>query len=738
MDILKKYYCIKQQDIQDCGPACLATISKQYGLKMPISKIRESAGTDLGGSTVYGIVQAAEKLGFSTKAAKVEKKEEIYDNLPTPFIAHVIIDDILLHFVVVHKVTKKYILVADPGRGIMKYKPEDFFKIWTDVLVLLTPTAKFQKGDQTKGLFKRFWGLIKVQKGLLINIFVASLLITFLGIAGSFYYRFLIDDILPNNLNANLHSLSIAMLVLLLFKIITEFFRKILFIYMAQNIDVPLLLGYYNHVVKLPMNFFGTRKVGEIISRFNDGDKIRSAISSVTLTLMIDILMAIVGGIILYLQNVKLFFTCFIPIVLYLALVFGFKNRLKKVNREVMEDNAMLSSYLVESLEGIETVKAFNGEGLVQTKTENKFLKFMKSCLKHGVTYNVQGTLMSVVSGGFGICILWFGGSLVLKGELSMGELISFNALLAYFIEPVGRLINLQPQLQEAIVASDRLGEILDLELEKSSEEDVRPDTLFGAITLENVNFAYGLRENVLNDINISIQPGEKIALVGESGSGKTTIAKLLMGFYDVKEGNIVLNNNNINTINKEVLRSKISYISQHPFFFSGTIKENLEFADEEVTQDRMVDACKKAQIHDYIQSQPYGYKTPLEEKGANLSGGQRQRLAIARALIRKPEILIMDEATSNLDSITESAIQSTLEECTKDVTTIIIAHRLSTIKKCDKIYVMDKGRIIEEGSHKELLNKKGYYFRLWSEQCLSEEEASILNQSRGGCESEI
>lgn len=738
MEILKKYHCVKQQDIKDCGPACLATILRQYGLKISISKLRELAGTDFEGSTVYGIVQSAEKLGFCTRAVQVEKKEEIYDNLPTPFIAHVIIDDILLHFVVVHKVTKKYILVADPGRGIMKYKPEDFFKIWTDVLVLLTPTAKFKKGDQTKGLFKRFWGLIKVQKGLLINIFIASLLITFLGIAGSFYYRFLIDDILPNNLTANLHSLSIAMLVLLLFKVLTEFFRQILFIYMAQNIDVPLMLGYYNHVVKLPMNFFGTRKVGEIISRFNDGDKIRSAISSVTLTLMIDILMAVVGGIILYLQNVKLFFTCFIPIVLYLALVFGFKNRLKKVNREVMEDNSMLSSYLVESLEGIETVKAFNGEGLVQTKTENKFLKFMKSCLKHGVTYNVQGTLMSVVSGGFGICILWFGGSLVLKGELSMGELISFNALLAYFIEPVGRLINLQPQLQEAIVASDRLGEILDLELEKSSEEDVRPDTLFGAITLENVNFAYGLRENVLNDINISIQPGEKIALVGESGSGKTTIAKLLMGFYDVKEGNIVLNNNNINTINKEVLRSKISYISQHPFFFSGTIKENLEFADEEVTQDRMVDACKKAQIHDYIQSQPYGYKTPLEEKGANLSGGQRQRLAIARALIRKPEILIMDEATSNLDSITESAIQSTLEECTKDVTTIIIAHRLSTIKKCDKIYVMDKGSIIEEGSHKELLHKKGYYFRLWSEQCVSEEEASILNQSRGGCESEI
>ncbi|MDS0528271.1 peptidase domain-containing ABC transporter [Clostridium sp. SHJSY1] len=734
MDILKRYYCIKQQDIQDCGPACIATISKQYGLKIPVSKIREAAGTDLEGTSVYGVVQAAEKLGFSTKAARVEKKEEIYDNLPTPLIAHVIIDDMLLHFVVVHKITKKYILVADPGCGMIKYKPEEFFKIWDDILIFLTPTAKFEKGNETKGLFKRFWGLIKVQKGLLINIFIASILITVLGISGSFYYKFLIDDILPNNLADNLHSLSIAMLTLLICKVITEFFRKILFIYMSQNIDVPLLLGYYNHVIKLPMNFFGTRKVGEIISRFNDGDKIRNAISSVTLTLMIDILMAVVGGVILYLQNVKLFFTCFIPIVLYLSLVFGFKGKLKKVNREVMEDNAMLSSYLVESLEGIETVKAFNGEGLVKIKTENKFLKFMKSCFKHGVTYNVQGTLMSVVSGGFGICLLWFGGSLVLKGEISVGELISFNALLAYFIEPIGRLINLQPQLQEAIVASDRLGEILDLELEKSSDEDLKPETLLGNITFEKVNFAYGLKDNVLNDININIKAGEKIALVGESGSGKTTIAKLLMGFYGVKEGKISIKNIDINNISKDSLRSKISYISQDSFFFSGTIKENLEFACDGVTYEMMVDACKKAQIHDYIESQPMGYKTPLEEKGLNLSGGQRQRLSIARALIRKPEILIMDEATSNLDSITERAIQNTLDECIENVTTIIIAHRLSTIKKCSKIYVMDKGKVIEEGSHKELLNKKGYYYKLWSEQSLDDDDKELVfNKSIGG-----
>ncbi|MBN1053681.1 peptidase domain-containing ABC transporter [Clostridium botulinum] len=719
MSITGKHCCIRQHDITDCGPACISTIARKYGLKISISKIREIAGTDSEGTSVYGIVEAAKKLGFSAKAVKVSNNEEIFEDLKTPLIAHVLIDNILLHYVVIHKITKESILIADPAKGIVKYTPEEFFKIWTGILVLMIPTADFKKGDQTKGLFERFWGLIKVQKGLLIKIFISSLLITFLGIAGSFYFQFLIDDILPNNLSQKLLLVSMAMLALATFKIVTEFLRVILFIHMAQNIDIPLLLGYYNHVINLPMKFFSTRKVGEIISRFNDGCKIRDAISSATLTLMIDVLMAIVGGTILYIQSSKLFFVCTIPICLYLILVFGFKSKLEKVNRDVMEDDAVLTSYLVESIEGIETVKAFNGEKRVEIETKSKFMKFMKSLFKHGYTYNLQDALMNAVKGIFGICILWLGGVFVLKGEITIGELISFNALLAYYIGPIERLINLQPQLQSAVVASDRLGEILDLELEKSLDEDkkVKPKSLLGNIALKDVNFRYGVRELVLKNININIKSGEKIALVGESGSGKTTIAKLLMGFYEIEKGEIILNDYNLKDINKEALRDKISYISQDSFFFSGTIKENLQFANKSLTDEEMICACKKTKIHDYINRLPLKYETPLEERGSNLSGGQRQRLSIARALLKNPDILIMDEATSNLDSITEKAIQKTMEECSGSITSIIIAHRLSTIMKCDKIYVLDNGKIVEEGSHKELIGKMGYYYRLWSGQ---------------------
>lgn len=728
MKIGKKYHCIKQHDIKDCGAACLATISKQYGLKIPISKIREVAGTDTQGTSAYGIVKAAESVGFTAKGVKASKPEDIFSDFPKPAIAHVILDGSLLHYVVIHKVTKDEILVADPGKGIVKYKPEDFFKIWTGVLIIMVPAPTFEKGDETKGLFKRFWGLIKVQKNLLGNIFVASILITILGIIGSFYFTFLLDDILPNNLDKSLWIISLAMIGLAVFRVIIEFFRSLLLIHMSQNIDIPLLLGYYNHVIDLPMNFFGTRKVGEIISRFNDAGKIRDAISSATLTLMIDTLMAIVGGVILYMQSSKLFITCFIPLILYLFLVFIFKKSLEDVNRNVMEDNAKLTSYLVESIEGIETVKAFNGERKVNLETEKKFIKFIKSIFKYGYVNNLQGSLKNAVKAVFGICILWLGVYLSLKGEITVGTLISFNALLAYFIEPIERMINLQPELQSAMVAADRLGEILDLEIEKEKNEDkkINPKTLLGDINFKNVDFRYGTRQLVLKNININIKPGEKIALVGESGSGKTTIAKLLMNFYDIEKGEIILNNYNIKDINKEVLRDKTSYISQDSFFFSGTIKENLQFANEDATYEEIIEVCKQAQIHDFINSMPLRYETLLEEKGSNLSGGQRQRLAIARALLKKPEILIMDEATSNLDSITEKAIEKTIEECTTNVTTIIIAHRLSTIMRCDRIYVMDKGEIIEEGNHEQLLKNKGYYYRLWNGQALEDLDEAV------------
>lgn len=721
MILFNKYKCIRQHDINDCGVACLATVCREYGLKVSIGKIRQVSGTDKEGTSAYGIIKAAESLGFTAKGVIASNPEEIFQEFPKPAIAHVIIDNTLMHYVVIHRVSKEEIVIADPAKGVIKYKSEDFLKIWTGVLIFITSEQSLKKCDETKGLFERFWGVIKPQRKFLGTLFISSILITILGIIGSFYFRFLIDDILPNNKHNSLMIMSMIMIGIVIFKITIEFFRSLLLIHMSQNMDKSLLLGYYNHVIELPMSFFGTRKVGDIISRFNDGAKIRDAILATTLTIMIDTIMAIIGGGILYIQNHKLFVICFVPIALYLILVFVFKKALEELNRSYMQNNAELTSYLVESIEGIETVKAFNGERKVNLESEKKFVKLIKSIFKYSYVNNIEVSLMTGIKAIFGIVILWLGGHLVLKGEISIGVLISFNVLLSYFIEPMERIISLQPQLQSAIVAADRLGEILEIDKEKSVDEEnkIIPKTLLGDISLKSIYFRYCTKKLILNNINMYIKQGEKVALVGESGSGKTTIAKLLMNFYNIEKGEIIINNHNIKDISKEALRNKISYISQDSFFFSGTVIENLQFANKDATYQEIIAVCEKVHIHEYIMSLPLKYETLLEEKGANLSGGQRQRLSIARAILKKPEILIMDEATSNLDSITERAIERTIEDCTKNVTTIIIAHRLSTIMKCDKIYVMDKGEIIEFGSHEELIRNKGYYYNLWKGQSL-------------------
>lgn len=718
-NIFEKYVCIKQHDIKDCGCACLATICKQYGLKTPISKIRDVAGTDKQGTSALGIIKAAEQLGFTAKGVKANKPEDIFGDIPLPAIAHVLIDGKLLHYVVIHKITKEEIIIADPAKGIIKNAPEEFAKIWTGVMIIIVPTVEFKKGNDTKGLFQRFWCLLKPQKGLLLNVFLSSAIITILGIIGAFYLRFLLDEVIPNNLNESLMAFSIGVIVLAIFKVLLEAFRTQLLIYLGQNIDIPLILGYYDHVINLPMNFFGTREVGEIISRFNDASKIRTAISGATLTMMIDSFMVVIGGVILYNENHTLFMITVVPIIFYIIIVWIFKKPIEDVNRKIMEDNAKLTSYLVESLNGVETIKAFNAEREVNLETEKRFIKLIKSTFKNGWINNFQGSLKGTVKSVFGIVILWIGTVEVLNRNITVGQLLTFNALLAYFLSPIENIINLQPMLQTATVAGERLGEILDLELEKNIGEDkkINPSSLRGNIEFKNVDFRYGTRQLVLKNINFNIKPGEKIALVGESGSGKTTLAKLLMNFYQCEKGEIILNQFNIKDINIEVLRDKIAYISQETFLFNGTITENLSLGNPYITYEEIIEACQKAQAHDFINSHPLRYNTMIEENGSNLSGGQKQRLSIARAILKKPEILIMDEATSSLDSITEKAIENTMNEFSKGITTIIIAHRLSTIMRCDTIYVMDKGEIIESGTHNELVENGGMYYRLWKDQ---------------------
>lgn len=712
-----KLKCILQNDETDCGPACLAAIFGKYGLKVSIAKIRDIAGTDRQGTSACGLVKVIEHYGFEQKVVEADKNA-LTQKLPLPAIAHVVIDNTLLHYVVITKIKDNTVVVSDPAKGSVRYKKEDFLKIWTNVLILIAPTKESQKGNKKESTLSSFFRLLISQKWLLLRIFILSMILTSIGIITSFYYQVLMDNIVPSLSIEMLNYVSAITLSLFLVQICLNFFRGLLIVKLEQNIDIPIMLGYYNHALILPMKFYSMRDTGEIISRFNDASSIRDIVSEASLTIMMDTIMAVVGAVVLFNSNRLLFLISVVMLILYGIIVFVYNKPIKKINRKIMEMNSKVTSQFVETINGIETIKAFNQEDNEKEKTDKLYKKFLKKVFNGGVLSLSQQTITMFVAVVGELVILWVGVAYVIKGELTLGELITFNALLGYFIEPIKNLINLQPSIQTAVVAADRLGEILDITPEYNYEHEQLNDKIrFDKISISNLDFRYGTRELVLKDINLEICRGEKIAFVGESGSGKTTLANLLVRLYEQEKGSIKLDSIDIREFSIKQIRDNISYISQNTFLFSGTIRENLLFGNSDVSDDDISQVCKICELEEYINSLPLKFNTRIEENGKNLSGGQKQRLAIARSLLKKPEILIMDEATSNLDYVTERSIEKTINNFSKNMTTIIIAHRLSTIKDCDKILVLRNGQIVETGNHRDLLNQRGYYYQLWNGQ---------------------
>lgn len=689
-------------------------VAKQYNSNFSIAKLRQISGTDRNGTNLVGMIKGLDYLGFDSKAVKVEDKK-IDNSVSFPIIAHIQSKNNFLHYVVIHDVSNKRIIISDPESGIKKLSHKEFSEIWTGILLLIEPKKDFQKRNEKDNSLSRFFYVLKNQKSLLFNIFLASILYTVLGIVTSFSSKFLIDYILKDKLMTTLTVMVVGMVILEIIQMLLSIFRGYLLIFLGQRIDIAILLGYYNHVIKLPMNFFSTRKTGEITSRFSDADNINDAVAETVLTLMLDVITAVTGGIIVYIQNQYLFFVSIVILLLYVVIVFSFKEILKKINNDVLENNSQLTSFIIQSINGIETIKAYNLEKNIQDETEFKYLKVIKSSFKRSKIYNLLTFLSGVVELIGNTLIMWVGAIQVINGKLTLGEMMVFNTLLGYFTNPVKNLISLQPTIQTATVSADRLGEIIDLDIEQSDEKMI-PQNLKGDIEIKSLNFRYGTRELILKNINMEIKQGEKIALVGESGSGKTTLAKLILKFYDFEKGDININDFNLKDIDNTFLRNKISYISQDMFLFNKTIKENLMLSDE-IEIDDVIELSKKVNAYEFINELPQRFDYMIEENGTNLSTGQKQRLSILRALLKKPDILIMDEATSNLDSITESAIQKTLNNPEFNMTTIIIAHRLSTIRLCDRIYVLDKGEIIEAGTHEELIELKNKYYTLWKEQ---------------------
>jgi len=712
-----RYKYVKQHEITDCGAACIATIAAHYGFYTNLTKIRELAGTDREGTSAYGIVQAAKQLGLDAKAVK-GSQEAFFSDISLPCIAHVNMENGLQHYVVIYKISKKEIVIADPGEGIVKITPEKFFNgryHWSGVLIFMLPTKDFKKGNEKENVFHKFLQLIIPQKRFMIIIFMASLLYTGLGIITAFYFKYLIDNLIPDNNKKLLTTISLAVIAINILRVLLSYLRSYLLLLLSQKLDTELLMGYYEHILKLPMNFFGSRKTGDVIARFNDASHVRDAISSAALSVVLDTVMAVAGGIILYLQNGKMFLICIAMVLLYILAAAVFEKKYRLFNRQQMEENANLTSYLVESVQGMQTIKSYQAEKESLHATNQKFDKLLKSIYKLVVTQNTQMSLKMLIELVGGVLILWIGALSVINHQMSIGALVAFESLMIYFLTPVQEIINLQPQMQTAVAAADRLAEILDLtpEVKENEKSKETRDIFFGDIKFEHVKFRYGTRNLVLDDVSFYIRKGQKVAFVGESGSGKTTLAKLILYLYQIEEGNIYLDEKSIDQITIESIRKKIAYISQETFLFSGSIKENLLVAKPDATIKEIEQAVKTAQAKDFIERLSMGYETQLVENGQNLSGGQRQRLSIARALLKNPDILILDEATSNLDTITEAAISTSIQTFFKDKTIIYIAHRLSSIRHCDQIFVMKKGKIVEHGSHEDLSVKEGLYTQL-------------------------
>ena len=510
----------------------------------------------------------------------------------------------------------------------------------------------------------------------------------------------------------SLAAVCFAVILMYVMKSLLEIWRSKVLAQTMKLIDIPLTMGYYNHLLDLPASFYGTRNTGEFMSRFSDAGEIKSAVSSAAMSVVLDSLMAIVCGIFLFWLNPLMFGIVCLILAVYAIILFAFIRPLKDINHKSMEQGSQVVSYLKETIDGIETIKSYNYMSSAKKKTNSLYEKLLDLSIKGSVLGSVQNALVTVSTSIGTVALLWAGALLCMSGKLTLSELFIFYYMLGYFTSPMQSLIGLQPAMQTATVAAERLNDVLDTAVEDNNKP--KAESLTGDIVLDSVDFRYGNRDLVLENLSLVFKSGKRTALVGESGCGKTTISKLLMAFFEPEAGAVTIGGVDIKNYSPMSVRDRIAYISQKTFLFADTIYENLRMGRSDITDEEIEQVCKDCLADEFIMQLPLGYNTKIEEDGANLSGGQRQRLAIARALLRKPDILIMDEATSNLDTISERAIQKLIDELSESITVIIIAHRLKTVQNCDMIYVMKKGQVIEQGTHTELLAYDGVYAANW------------------------
>lgn len=698
---------IRQMEVADCGAACLSMVLAYYGKHVPLDEVRQVTGGGRSGLDAHVLLQAARWFGLEGQGAAFD-----LDHLP-----HLQTGTILhwkfTHFIVFERCSRKGVWVVDPewGRRLIPYN--EFSQSFTGIGLILAPGANFQPTASASRLspWRHVKQMVRFPR-LLWKIFVASLLIQLFSMGLPLLTGTLVDRILPRGDVQLLYYFGLGLLVMTLFHFLGSMVRSHLLLYLRTHADHRMTVQFLTHLVQLPYAAIQARSSGDLLARVNSNTKIRDMLTTGVLSGLLDGAAAGLFLVLLLMTN---------PLISGLAVSLGllqgclfllFRHRYLVLNTQGLEAQAKSQGFLVQVLAGLETLKATGAEQRAVAQWTQLFVKEIHAALRKDQLGATMDALLTALRVGSPLFILFAGGMQVLNGSASLGAMLGQCALAGSYLASLAGLLSTVVQVQQIYGFLDRINDILDKPHEQEGERYTPVRPLQGQVVLNHVSFQYSpVSSPAVTDISITIEPGEFIAIVGPSGSGKSTLAALLAGLYEPSSGNIRYDGHDLQKLDLHWVRSQIGVVPQHPYLFGISIRDNLALADLEAAPERIKLAAELAHIHEDIMAMPMKYGTMLGEDGASLSGGQRQRLALARALVNDPVILMLDEATSALDTVTERRVQEALAklECTK----IMIAQRLSTIMEADRIFVMNGGRIVEHGKHQDLVRTGGVYAEL-------------------------
>ncbi|WP_414512442.1 peptidase domain-containing ABC transporter [Nostoc sp. PCC 9305] len=709
--VIRRYPFFAQQSGSDCGAACLVMVSRYWGKNFSVNRLRDMANVDRNGSSLRGLSAAAENIGFSTRPVKASLDQLAKQKLPA--IAHWEGK----HYIVVYQITPKHVIVGDPAIGQRTLSHAEFKANWTGYTLLLQPTAMLKDTKETSTPFWQFFELMKPHSLVILEVFVASLFIQIFGLVTPLFTQLILDRVVVQRSELTLTAVGLGLLIFSLFRVAMTGLRQYLLDHTANKLDLALIVGFIRHTLRLPLSYFESRYVGDIISRVQENRKIQRFLSGEALSILLDLLTVVIylGLMFWYSWKMALLVLAIVPPFVLLALIAT--PFLQKISREIFNAVAQESSYLIEALSGIRTVKSTAVEQTVRWHWEELLSKEVKTNFSGQIISNRLQIFSNTIEAVVTTILLWFGAYQVIHNQLTIGQLVAFNMLLVNIITPFQRLIVLWNQLQEVVIAVERINDVLDAEPEEDLQHQMRQSLppIQGNIRFDNVTFRYHPESdiNVLENLSFEVHSGQMVALVGRSGSGKTTISKLVLGLYPPTDGKVLIDGHDITSLSLRSLREQVGVVDQDTFLFGGTIRENISLAHPGTTLEQIIEAARLAGADEFIKKLPMGYESQIGEGGGLLSGGQRQRIAIAKALLGNPKLLILDEATSHLDAESERIIQTNLNTILQGRTTLIIAHRLSTVRNADLILVLDRGVLIESGTHQELMAKRGHYFYL-------------------------